>query len=150
MRQHPTFDFLNFNCNMSAALSSMTKKEIIESLALGDVPPGSQLVEHEVGDFTVSHHQGIDVGGLKIMLAELIIGELTDETAEFPDVPNADLLQRLYEAFLNYHRNLLLSGTMEGVDEDIKLNHCQMVLRLRDISKRLNIPFKEPDDSILR
>jgi|GEM_PF-4824770 len=128
----------------------MTKSEIIEAIALSDVPPGSKLAEYKVGDLNVSQFSGANaMGAMKLLMARQIVDELTAETVEFPDTPNTDLLQRLYEAFLNYNTNLLISSTMESVDDEIKMSHCHMVLRLRDISKRLNIPFTEPDDNIL-
>ena len=128
----------------------MTKKEIIDAIAFVDVPPNSKLVEHEIGNQTASVHTGANIGGsTRLFLAKQIVEELIAETVEFPDTPNGDLLQRIYEAFLNYNQNMLLNTIIEGVDDEIKTVHCQMVLRLRDISQSHKIPFVEPEDTIL-
>lgn len=129
----------------------MTKKEIIEKIALSDVPPGSKLIERKIGKFTVSVHNNKDKigGGIKLLLANHLVELLITKTAEFPDTPNAELLRRLYETFLDYNKRMIDSCIIEAVEEDIMLAHCQMVLRLRDISECLKIPFVEPEDAIL-
>src|SRR3989344_5014978 len=129
----------------------MNKSDIIESIAYVGIPSEAILIEHSdpTQGLTVTSFGLGNVGGLKIVAARMFADQLTEETADLPDAPSADLFELLHKAILNFHQTQLNNCLFEDIETEIVSDHQKIVAKLRQIAGKLGIAYKEPEGRLV-
>ena len=136
--------------NLEMKVNTMTKNEIIESIAYANVSPGTTLVEHSIPSIgiTFSRLDSSNIGGAKIVTARIFAELLVIDTIGLPDAPSPALLERLHVASRNFHQAQIDGNVIEALEAEIVDSHRKVVACLRKIASELHIPYKEPDDPL--
>jgi hypothetical protein len=128
----------------------MTKNEIIESVVSVIVPAGARLVRRDIDALGITISDvGKDAGGAKILVVEMFVDQLKNDTSDINDTPSPALFERLHIAVLYFNDAMIDNSFIEAIEEEVCSQHRAMIERLRQIAKELNIIYAEPDDPLL-
>lgn len=138
------------NCTIGKHIG-MNKSDIIESIVYAGIPSGTTLVEHSnpTLGLTVAKITPANAGGLKILAARIFADYLKDDTADLPEVPDANLLRHLHNAVLTYHQIQVDNCMFEEVQASLVTEHRDMTARIHQIANELEITYKAPKASLL-
>jgi hypothetical protein len=128
----------------------MTKKEIIEALVCINVPSGAQLVQHDIpGGLQFATVRGPDVGGLKVVMAQILASQLEEDTNDLGCDPTPKLFARLHQSVLEFNETVFDNTLIEAVQDETVTDHRKIIERLRQIAVKIGIIYEEPEDRLL-
>jgi len=125
----------------------MTKREIIQAIALVAVPDGATLIQHSPSpNVCVTSLGSGDQGSLKVMMAQAFTQAIEGQFGDLGGVPDQKFFEDLHRECLNFHRQVINACTIGAVAEETRQDYIRIVGRLREISAQLGVVYKQPTD----
>jgi hypothetical protein len=131
----------------------MKKNEVIQAIACANVPAGTQLVQHSIGEGHTIAPMTAETGfdGLKILSAQGVVDFLELKTGDLSDTPDSKLFERIHQELLRFNTmiigDLLFAGPIE---EEAIAEHRVSIAKLQEIAAQLGITYNAPKDDLLK
>jgi len=129
----------------------MTKREIIQAIALVAVPDGATLIQHSPSpDVSITSLGSGDQSSLRVMMSQAFTQALEGQFEDLGGVPDQKFFEDLHRECLNFHRQVISACTIDEVAEETRQDYIRIAERLPEISAQLGVVYEQPTDDPLR